>query len=161
LNALSTAFFFLFSAVALAGALSAVASTRRSLRGAGLAAVSAGLAGIYIEASAGFAALVALLAYLALAALHASPGARGRRAEAAPGPAHQAGAVAAGLMLAGLGYAAFRGAFGHGPGPTGTFNAAEVGRLLFSRDALALEAVGGLILAALAGASHFWWGHDW
>jgi NADH:ubiquinone oxidoreductase subunit 6 (subunit J) len=161
LNALSTGFFFLFSAVALAGALTAVASTRRSLRGAGLAAVGAGLAGIYLDAGAGFAALVVLVAYLPLAALFAVPGGRARRAEAAPGLAHQAGAVAAGLLLVGLGYAAFRGAFGHGPGPGGTFNTADVGRLFFSRDALALEAVGGLILAALAGGAHFWWGHEW
>jgi NADH:ubiquinone oxidoreductase subunit 6 (subunit J) len=161
LNALSTGLFFLFSALALAGALLAVATGSRSLRATGLLGVGAGLAGIYAEASAGFTALVVLVAYLPLAALFATPGPRARRAEAAPGLAHQAGAIAAGLLLAGLAYAAFRGAFGHGPGPQGAFNAGEVGRLLFTRDALALEAVGGLVLASVAGAASFWWGHEW
>jgi NADH:ubiquinone oxidoreductase subunit 6 (subunit J) len=157
LNALSTGLFFLFSALALAGALVTAASRLRPLRGAGLLGVAAGLAGLYAVASSGLAALVALVAYVALAALFAFPNQRSLRRESPPALVHQAGALAAGLLLIGLGYAAFRGGFAHGSGPPGALNAGDVGRLLFSRDVLAVEAVGGLLLASLAGAAHFWW----
>jgi hypothetical protein len=41
---------------------------------------------------------------------------------------------------------------------SGDFGSASVGRLLFAHDALATEAVGALVIAALAGATAMWRG---
>src|SRR5216683_1567015 len=79
------------------------------------------------------------------------------------GAAHvwrQLAAVGAAILLAALAYAAFRGDFAHVTFNGGFFGSAAVGRLLFARDALAAEAVGALVLAALAGLTVAWRVHD-
>src|SRR2546426_846878 len=76
--------------------------------------------------------------------------------EAASGLWRQAGAVGAALLLAVLAYAAFRGNFAHATFNGGPFGSVAVGRLLFAHDALATEAVGGLVLASLVGAAGAW-----
>jgi hypothetical protein len=64
--------------------------------------------------------------------------------------------VGAALLLVGLAYAAFRGGFAHATFHDGPFNTMTVARLLFAHDALATDAVGGLVLAALVGAAIAW-----
>src|SRR6266852_2274616 len=79
------------------------------------------------------------------------------------GAAHvwrQLAAVGAAILLAALAYAAFRGDFAHVTFNGGFFGSAAVGRLLFARDALVAEAVGALVLAALAGLTVAWRVHD-
>src|SRR6266571_5005179 len=72
----------------------------------------------------------------------------------------QLAAVGVAILLAALAYAAFRGDFAHVTFNGGFFGSAAVGRLLFARDALAVEAVGALVLAALVGLTVAWRVHD-
>jgi NADH:ubiquinone oxidoreductase subunit 6 (subunit J) len=76
--------------------------------------------------------------------------------QAAAGLWRQIGAVGAALLLVGLAYAAFRGRFAHATFYDGPFNTMTVARLLFAHDALATEAVAGVVLAALVGAAIAW-----
>ena len=64
------------------------------------------------------------------------------------------------ILLAALTYAAFRGDFAHVVFNGGFFGSVAVGRLLFARDALATEAVGALVLAALVGLTVAWRVHE-
>lgn len=116
-----------------------------------------GIAGLYLSLSAGFAGLVALVCYAGCALLLAAPHYRVIE-NAVGGLWRQAGAVAAGALFAILAYAAWRGDFVHAQYYSGDFGSASVGRLLFAHDALATEAVGALVLAALAGATAMWRG---
>jgi hypothetical protein len=66
------------------------------------------------------------------------------------------GGVAAAALVVLLVYAALRGDFVRGSYPGGWFGAAALGRVFFSRDAIALQAVAGVImisLGALAGTA--------
>ena len=72
----------------------------------------------------------------------------------------QLAAVGAAILLAALAYAAFRGDFARVTFNGGFFGSAAVGRLLFARDALAVEAVGALALATLVGVTVAWRVHD-
>lgn len=160
MNALTTALFFLFAAVALAGALATALAGSRPLRGLGLLLVGVGAGGLCFAASAGYAGGVLLIAFAGLGALFAYPNPRSLRGEGLARPAHQLGALGAAGLLVMLAYAAFRGAFAHGEGPPGSFNAGDVGRLLFSHEALATEAVAALLLASVSGAAVAWWGRE-
>jgi NADH:ubiquinone oxidoreductase subunit 6 (subunit J) len=141
--------FYFFAAVALAGALGAALAPSRRLRAGALALLGVGLAALFADLSAVFAAAATLVAYLSMAALFLGRRFLNDAREAAAGRWHQVGGVAAALIFAGLAYAALRGPF-HGAGyPGGQIGAAAVGRQLLARDALALEAVAALVTVAL------------
>ena len=151
--------FYVSSGVSLAGGLGATLLPGRDLRGASLAVLGIGLAGIYLTLSAGLAALVALVCYLGCAALFASP--QYRPLETVVGGIwRQLGAVAAAVLLALVVYSAFRGDFVHASFYGGTFGAANLGRTFFAHDALAFEAVAVLVFAALAGAGAAWYARE-
>src|SRR3984893_16240051 len=114
-----------------------------------------GLAGIYLSLSAGFAAILVLVCYAAAALVVARPNYRTVE-QVTGGLWRQVGAVGAALLLAVLAYAAFRGTFAHAIFYGGAFGSVSVARLLFAHDALATEAVGGLVLVALVGAAAAW-----
>jgi NADH:ubiquinone oxidoreductase subunit 6 (subunit J) len=124
-------------------------------RGLALGAFGLGVAGIYASLSAGFAAAVVLVCYLGCALLVARPDYRTVE-QAARGLWRQVGAVGAALLLVVLAYAAFRGRFAHATFYGGPVNTATVARLLFAHDALATEAVAGVVLVALVGAAIAW-----
>jgi NADH-quinone oxidoreductase subunit J len=160
--------FYVSAALSVAGGLSVAFLTNRSRRALALAIAGVGVAGMYTSLSAAFGGLIALVTFAGCAALLAGPGYRILET-AASLRWRQIGAVAAAGLFAALAYAAFHGRFadagwtgyaplsalvGDGSGPT------QVGRLLFTRDALATEAVGALILAALVGATAVWRARD-
>jgi NADH:ubiquinone oxidoreductase subunit 6 (subunit J) len=124
-------------------------------RGAALALTGLGLAGIYLSLSAGFAAIVVLICYAVAALVLARPDYRTVE-QVTGGLWRQVGAVGAALLMAVLAYAAFRGTFAHAIFYGGAFGSVSVARLLFAHDALATEAVAGLVLVALAGAAAAW-----
>src|SRR5438874_7393332 len=100
--------FYASSGVSLAGALGVALLPGRGLRGASMAVVGVGLAGIYLSLSAGFVAAVALVCYAGCAFLVASP--LYRPLEGVVGPLwRQVGAIGAAALLAVLAYSAFRG----------------------------------------------------
>ncbi len=124
-------------------------------RGGALGLMGLGVAGIYASLSAGFAAVIVLVCYGACALLVARPDYRS--VEQAVGDRwRQVGGLGAALLLAALAYAAYRGDFAHATFYGGAFGSVSVGRLLFAHDALATDAVGGLVLAALVGAALAW-----
>lgn len=147
--------FYVSSGVLLAGGLGVALLPGRDLRGIALAVSGVGLAGVYLSLSAGFVAGIALICYLACAYVL---GARAYRVfEPVIRPLwRQAGALGAAALLAVLAYAAYRGDFVHSTFYGGAFNTAAVGRLLFENDALAVEAIAALALAAMAGATAVW-----
>ena len=150
-----TLVFLICAILAVAGALVASLGPSPSWRLLGLLVVAAGTAGVLASLSAGYAALVALVCLGASAILLGAgavsvtwperPGVRGVRTIPA-----QAGAVAAALLLVLLLVVALRGTFAAGAAVGSGFDAAAVGRAFFGRDALALEAVGATLAAALA-----------
>ncbi len=147
--------FYVSSALSITGALLAALLPGRGARGATLGLTGVGLAGIYLSLSAGFAAAVALVCYAGCAWLVA--GTNYRTIEYAVRPMwRQLAAVATAALLAALAYSAFSGDFVHAKFYGGWFGSAVVGRLLFAHDALATEAVGALIVVALAGATAVW-----
>ena len=148
--------FYVSAAVSLGGGLLVAFMPARALRGAALGIAGLGMAGLLASLSADFAALVALICYAACGLLVAGP--RYRVMDTPVGAAwRQVGAVAAAGLLAVLAYAAWRGDFVHAPVfRGGEIGAAAVGRLMFARDALAMEAVAALVMAALAGATVAW-----
>jgi NADH:ubiquinone oxidoreductase subunit 6 (subunit J) len=124
-------------------------------RGAALALTGLGLAGIYTSLSAGFAAIAVLVCYAAAALVLARPDHRTVE-QVTGGLWRQVGALGAAVLLGVLTYAAFRGTFAHATFYGGAFGSVSVARLLFAHDALATEAVGGLVLIALVGAAAAW-----
>lgn len=147
--------FYVSSGVSVIGGLGVALLAGRGQRGAALAVSGIGLAGIYVSLGAGFAAVVALICYLGCAAMVAGP--RYRAVEATAGAVwRQLGAVAAGLLLALLGFSAFRGSFAQARTVSESFGATDVGRLLFAREAIATEAIATLVLVSLAGATALW-----
>jgi hypothetical protein len=145
LDTLHSVLFYAFAAVTVAGGLVTALLGRRA-RALGVGAVAVGLAGLYADLDAGFAAVFTLLAFGASAILLLRP------QPAAPdepaGIAQQLGAVLAGLAFLVLAYAALRGRYFTGATFTGLFNAAALGRLLVGRDALALVAIAAALLVA-------------
>ncbi len=148
--------FYVSAAVSLGGGLLVAFLPARGLRGAALGVAGLGMAGLCASLSADFAALVSLVCYAGCALLVAGPQHRAVDTTLA-GAWRQLGAVAAGGLLGLLAYSAWRGDFAHATVfRGGEIGAAAVGRLLFAHDALATEAVGALVLAALAGATVAW-----
>jgi len=143
-----TIVFFLCAILAVAGAVGAALGQAAPWRLLGLLALAVGVAGVLASFSAGFAALIALVCLGASAVL------LGPTDAAAPGPqgrlAAQVGAVAAALLLVILLVVALRGTFAGVPHAGSVFDAVALGRAFFGRDALALEAVGATLTAALA-----------
>jgi hypothetical protein len=159
LDSLHAIGFYVSSGVSVAGALGATLLPGREVRGAFLAVLGLGLAGVYLTLSAGLAALIALVCYLGCAALFASP--QYRPFEAVVGGTwRQVGGIAAAVLLAMLAYSAFRGDFVHASFYGGTFGAANLGRVFFAHDALAIEAVALVVFAALAGAGAAWFARE-
>ena len=147
--------FYVSSGVSLAGAMGVALLPGRGLRGASMAVVGVGLAGIYLSLSAGFVAAVALVCYAGCAFLVASP--LYRPLEGVVGPMwRQVGAIGAAALLAVLAYSAFRGDFVHAGFYGGAFGVANLGRLFFAHDALSTEALAVLVLVAFAGATAAW-----
>ena len=152
--------FYVSAAISVGGGLAVAFLPGRGARGAALAAAGAGIAGLYLSLSAGFAGLVVLVCYVACALLVAAPQYRVMETVVAAAW-RQAGAVAAAGLFVVLAYAAWRGRFAHpSPFPLGALNSASIGRLLFAHDALATEAVGALMLVALVGATAVWRGRE-
>jgi len=149
--------FYVSAAISVGGGLALAFLPGRGSRGVALAATGLGLAGLYLSLSAGFTALVALVCYAGCALLVAAPHYRVID-NAVGGLWRQVGAVAAAGLFALLAFAAWRGDFFHAIYYSGDFGSASVGRLLFAHDALATEAVGALVLAAMAGATMMWRG---
>jgi NADH:ubiquinone oxidoreductase subunit 6 (subunit J) len=147
--------FYVSAAISLGGGLLVAFLPTRPLRGLAVAISGLGIVGLYASLSADFAGLVALVCYAGCALLIAAP--QYRVMDAPMGALwRQVGAVAAGGLFAVLAYAAFRGDFVHATFRGGEFGTAAIGRTLFSHDALATEAVGALMLVALAGAATVW-----
>jgi NADH:ubiquinone oxidoreductase subunit 6 (subunit J) len=149
--------FYVSAAISVGGGLALAFLPGRGSRGVALAAAGLGIAGLYLSLSAGFAAVVALVCFAGCALLLAAPHYRVIDTGVG-GMWHQAGAVAAAGLFALLAYAAWRGDFFHALYVSGDIGSASIGRLLFAHDALATEAVGALVLAALAGATVMWRG---
>lgn len=147
--------FYVSSGVSLAGGLGVALLPGRGWRGVALAVSGVGLSGIYLSLSAGFVAAIALICYAACAYVVAAPAYRVLDPVIHP-LWRQGGAVGAAALLAVLAFAAFRSDFVHSPFYGGTFNTAALGRLLFEHDALAVEAVAALALAAAAGGTAVW-----
>src|SRR6266849_6162105 len=135
--------FYVSAALAGAGGLFLAFTDRHERRGVAMGSIALGMAGVYVSLSAGFAAIVVLICYAGCALLLARPDYRTVE-QAAGGLWRQAGAVGAAALLGALAHAAFNG---------GPFGAEWVGRLMFAHDAMATEAVGGLVLVALVGAA--------
>jgi hypothetical protein len=150
LDILHSVLFYAFAAVAVAGGLATSFLGARA-RALGVGAVAIGLAGLYADLNAGFAALVTLVAVGASALLLLGlqvP--RGAAADpVAGGFLGQLGGVLAGAVFVVLAYIAFRGRYFGGAANTGLFNAAALGRVLFGRDALAVDALAASLLLAL------------
>lgn len=147
--------FYVSAALAGAGGALIAFTSRPGRRGMGMAVFGLSVAGIYASLSAGFAALIVLACYAACALLLARPDYRAIE-QVAGTLWRQLGAIGAGLLFIALAYAAFRGSFASAPFHGGAFDTASVGRLLFTHDALATEAVGGIVLASLVGAALAW-----
>lgn len=151
--------FYASSILALGGGFGTVFLPGRGWRSLALLISGVGVAGIYTALSAGFAALVVLISFAGSALLLARLDYR-----AVTGHTRrlwrQLGGVGAAVLLAGLAYSAFRGGFAHVSFNGGAFGSAAVGRLLFAHDALATEAIGALVLVALAGLTVAWRVHE-
>jgi NADH:ubiquinone oxidoreductase subunit 6 (subunit J) len=147
--------FYASSALALGAGLLVALLEDRARRALALAASGLGVAGVYTSLSAGFAAVLVLVSFAGCAVLVGRPDYRAFE-EATEAAWRQLTAVAAALLFAGLAYAAYRGSFAQVTFNGGPFGAAAVGRLLLTHDALATEAVGALVLAALAGLTAAW-----
>ena len=152
--------FYACSGLATAGSLAATVAPAR-WRGPSLLVLALGTAGALASLSAGLAALLALVALgasaLLIGGLPEDAGSRLERPSRAgrgrPGLPGGLAAATSVLLLAGLLFAVWRGSFNTGQYPGGWFGAAALGRVFFGRDALALEAVAGLLLVGLAGAA--------
>lgn len=147
--------FFASAAIALVAAVAVAILPGRDLRALALVVAGAGAAGVDASLSAGFAAIVVFVSFAGSAALLARPDYRAF--DWSTGSLwRQVGAIGAALMLAVLGYAAYRGAFAHVKFNGGDVGTAAVGRLLFARDALATEAVVAIALVALVVMTMLW-----
>ena len=146
MDTLHSVLFYAFAAVTVGGGLVACLFGGRA-RALGIGAVAVGLAGLYADLDAGFAAVVTLVAVGASALLLL--GLKPAVASDEPaGTAQQVGAALAGAVILVLLYVAFQGRYHASAGLIGPFNAAAIGRLLAGRDALALEAVAAALLVA-------------
>src|ERR1700680_1268221 len=147
--------FYVSAALSVAGGLSVAFLPDRRRRGLALAVAGVGVAGIYASLSAAFAGVIALVSFIGCAALLAGSAYHSVVVEAS-GRWRQIGAVAAAALFVVIAYAAFRGHFAGATFVGDGVGAAAVGKLLFTHDALAADAVGALVLVALVGATAAW-----
>jgi|ERR1700674_368565 len=158
--------FYMSAGLSVAGGLAVAFLQGRGRRALALAVAGVGVAGIYTSLSAGLAGVVALISFAGCALLLAGPSYRVIE-PAVSGRWRQIGAVAAAVLFAVLAWSAFRGNFaaaftGYSPitlGGDGS-GATQVGRQLFTHDALSTDAVGALVLVALVGATAVWRGRE-
>jgi hypothetical protein len=155
LDALHSLLFYVLSAVAIAGGLAAAILPSRAHLGLGLAVAGVGVGGLLVVLSAALAGLVLVIS---LAACGIALSGRGHRVlwDGPAGRWEQAGAVASGLLLLLLLYAAWRADFFSGAYPGGSVGAAAVARLLLAHDGLAGDSLALLALVASVGAGLFW-----
>ena len=148
-----SATFLALAAIAVAAALVAAVTRRRTLGAAALGALALATGLLLADLSAGFAALLVFLLLLGAAgATLAAP----VEAEQPAARRDQAGALAAVLIFAALAYAAYRGAFHSARFPGGSFDAAALGRHLLAHDPLSLLAAGAAVLIGTGfGATNF------
>lgn len=142
LDALHFLIFLLSAALAAAAAFGMAAGLLPALNTLVRVAFAAGVAGMLIGLSAGFAGLVALFG-IGSALLVA------RRDAGAFGPSRGPAVVAlvcAAITALVLAYVGFRSDFHDGAYPGGSIGGAALGRLLFERDALAFEALAAIVL---------------
>jgi NADH:ubiquinone oxidoreductase subunit 6 (subunit J) len=162
--------FYVSAGLSVAGGLAVAFLPGRGRRAVAVAIAGVGVAGIYTSLSAGFAGVVVLVSFAGCAVLLAGPAYRALE-PAVNGRWRQIGAVAAAAFFVALAYAAFRGHFaeawtGYAPLTDKAafvgdgFGATQVGRLLFTHDALSADAVGALVLVALVGATAVWRGRE-
>ena len=155
MDSLHTIGFYVSAALAVIGGLFVAFLSNRLRRAAALAIAGLGVAGLYLFLSAGVASVAALVCFGGSALLLARRDYRS--IESAVGSRwRQAGAVAAAGLFALLAYSAFRGSFAHG----GSTEDGSVGGLLFTPDAPATLAIGGLVLMGLVGATAAWRARD-
>jgi NADH:ubiquinone oxidoreductase subunit 6 (subunit J) len=161
--------FYMSAGLSVAGGLAVAFLQGRGRRALGLAVAGVGVAGIYTSLAAGFAGVVALVSFAGCAVLLAGPSYRVVE-PAVSGRWRQIGALAAAVLFAALAWSAFRGSFtvpwtGYAPLSPGSlagdgFGATQVGRLLFTHDAMSADAIGALVLVALVGATAVWRGRE-
>jgi NADH:ubiquinone oxidoreductase subunit 6 (subunit J) len=161
--------FYMSAGLSVAGGLAVAFLPTRGRRAVALAVAGLGVAGLYTSLSAGFAGVVALVSFAGCALLLAGPSYRAIET-AVSGRWRQIGALATAALFGALAWSAFRGSFGspwtgYAPWvPDSTagdgFGAAQVGRLLFTHDALSVDAIGALVLVALVGATAVWRGRE-
>jgi hypothetical protein len=158
---LAIAFYFCAGLTLLGALVSALLPGGSRWRAPALLALAVGGSGAIASLSAVFAGLVTLVCLVAAAILlsgrdvivSASP----RRAAADPAWLAQLGGVVAAALVILLAYAAVRGDFVRGTYPGGWFGAAALGRVLFSRDAIAVQAVAFTLLIGLSGLAGIGW----
>jgi NADH:ubiquinone oxidoreductase subunit 6 (subunit J) len=143
-----TIVFFLCAILAVAGAVGAALGPAAPWRLLGLLALAVGTAGVLASFSAGFAASIALVCLGASAVLLGPMDPAAARGQG--GLSAQVGAAAAALLLVILLVVALRSTFAGVPHAGTAFDAVALGRAFFGRDALAVEAVGAALTAALA-----------
>jgi NADH:ubiquinone oxidoreductase subunit 6 (subunit J) len=161
--------FYMSAGLSVAGGLAVAFLQGRGRRAVALAVGGVGVAGIYTSLSAGFAGVVALVSFAGCAALLAGPSYRVLE-PAVSGRWRQIGGLAAAALFAALAWSAFRGNYGGlwtgyapllpDPFAGDGFGATQVGRLLFTHDALSADAIGVLVLVALVGATAAWRGRE-
>jgi NADH-quinone oxidoreductase subunit J len=161
--------FYVSAGLSVVGGLAVAFLQGRGRRAVALAVAGVGVAGIYTSLSAGFAGGVALISFAGCALLLAGPSYRVLE-PAVSGRWRQIGALAAAALFATLAWSAFRGSFaapwtGYAPLSSGSlavdgFEATQVGRQLFTHDALSADAIGALVLVALVGATAVWRGRE-
>jgi NADH:ubiquinone oxidoreductase subunit 6 (subunit J) len=161
--------FYVSSGLSVAGGLAVAFLQGRGRRSLALAVAGVGVAGIYTSLSAGFAGVVALVSFAGCALLLAGPSYRAVET-AVSGRWRQIGALAAAGLFVALAWSAFRGSFGspwtgYAPWVPDSiagdgFGTTQVGRQLFTHDALSADAIGALVLVALVGATAVWRGRE-
>jgi len=157
--------FYVSAALSVAGGLAVAFLPDRGRRALALAVSGVGVAGVYASLSAAFAGLIALVSFAGCAAILAGASYRAMEPRVS-GRWRQVGAVAAAALFVVLAYAAFRGHFaagwtGYAPLTADSgFGFTQVGRQLFTRDALSTDAVGAVVLVMLVGAAAAWRGRE-
>jgi NADH:ubiquinone oxidoreductase subunit 6 (subunit J) len=159
LDLVLTIVFYIFAILAVGAAFAAALAPTASWRLVSLIGLAVGTAGVLVSFSAWFVALVALICLGASALLigggEERPPALRTLPPAGPWPSLGArlGGLAAGLLLVVLVLVAVAGSFATGGSGAGGLDASAVGRVLFSRDAMAVDAVGAALMVALAAAA--------
>jgi NADH:ubiquinone oxidoreductase subunit 6 (subunit J) len=158
---LAIAFYFCAGLALLGALLSALLPAGSRWRAPALLALAVGGSGAIACLSAVFAGLVTLICLVAAAILLSGRGVIAPsspvRAAADPSWLAQLGGLMAAALVILLAYAAVRGDFVRGTYPGGWLGAAALGRVLFSRDAIAVQAVAFTLLIGLSGLAGIGW----